>query len=334
MQQQLSINRRQFGATLLVCLAILAAGNLVVARLTAHTVSRRVLEDARNATSAQVVALGNSLVRAGFVRDVFLPAHAPFTKFPAVNLALGASSPVEQLLILREAFRAKSNPRLLIYGFYDFQLTDPLSFSNADIIGNHDILYYQEPEFARSFFQMTRYDSAAFEMTRRFPMLAERGAVWAKVELFRRFITQQGMPPELRTRFGRAADFTLLEAKSKDEFEQHCLQAAQGGLNAAISEIIREAQQHSTRSVFIVMPLPPKHIETFYETVAWSAYQRHIRQLLAAQGVAYLDASRWIPDASKFGDALHLSDQGAEEFSRRLAAACSDLERAKFCEDN
>src|SRR5262245_9829019 len=118
MSRQMSIGGSQFRVTALTCLVILAAGNLAVKRLTAHTVSRRVLDEARNATSASVVAIGNSLVRAGFVPEVFAPAQPSFSNTPkAVNLALGASSPVEQLQILREAFRSNSNPRLLIYGF-------------------------------------------------------------------------------------------------------------------------------------------------------------------------------------------------------------------------
>jgi len=334
MSRQMSIGGSQFRVTALTCLVILAAGNLAVKRLTAHTVSRRVLDEARNATSASVVAIGNSLVRAGFVPEVFAPAQPSFSNTPkAVNLALGASSPVEQLQILREAFRSNSNPRLLIYGFYDFQLTDPVVFSNADIIGNRDILYYQEPEFARGYFQMTRHDSAAFEVMRRFPMLYERSAVWAKVELLRRYLGQQGMPAESRNQFGRTADFTLLEAKSREEFEQHCFRASQAELNAPVARMIGEAQAHSRglRVVFILMPLPPRHVEMFYDTEAWAGYQRHIEQLLRARGVQYVDASRWIPEADKFGDALHLSDRGAEEFTRRLLAECAGPAWSNLC---
>jgi hypothetical protein len=336
MPRQLSISRAQFGVAILTCLAVLAVGNLAVKRLTAHTVSRRVLDDARAASSASVIAIGNSLIRAGFIPEVFTPAQpAPVTSPAAVNLALGASSPVEQLLILREAFRANSSQRLLVYGFYDFQLTDPVQFSNADIIGNRDILYYQEPEFARRYFRMTLYDSAAFAVTRRLPMLYERGAVWAKVELLRRYLGQQGMPAESRNQFGRTADFTLLEAKSREEFEQHCLRASQAELNAPVAEIIREAQEHNRAAgvVFVLMPLPPKHVEMFYDTAGWASYQRHIAQLLRASGVRYVDASRWIPDSSKFGDALHLSDRGAQEFSRRLLAECSSADWSNFCSE-
>ena len=321
MQERSLITRRQFFGALLVCLAILTAGNLIVQRITAHTVSRRVLEEARAARSAEVIALGNSLMRAGFLSEVFADAAGSSSKSSAVNIALGASSPVEQLLLLRAGLRTVPNPKLLLYGFYDFQLTDPVIFANSDIIGNHDILYYQEPEFARRYFQMSRRDSAAFEITRHFPMLYERGAVWAKVELLRRWLGQQGVPAESRNQFGRAADFTLLEAKDRAQFEKQCAAVLRAPLNAPVAEIIRESQEKGVRVVFILMPLPPNHVSEFYDAPAWSAYQQHIRQLLEQQNVSYVDASRWVPAGHGFGDALHLSQKGAEEFSRRLATA-------------
>jgi len=328
MEGQANVTRAQFLATVMVCMAVLFTASLVVKRLTAHTVSRRLLAEARDASYAQIIALGNSLMRSGFVPEAFAPPAAAQSKSPAFNLAMGASSPAEQLLLLRAGLRAMSNVRLLLYGFYDFQLTDPVAFSSADLIGNHDILYYDEPEFARRFYRMSRYDTAAFEIERRLPMLAERGAVWGKVELLRRAISQQGMPKEVRNQFGRAADFTLLEAKSRDEFEQHCAVASQAPLNAPVAEIIHEAQERGIRVVFIVMPLPPRHVQLFYDTPSWTNYQQHIRQLLAASDVAYLDASHWIPEVTKFGDALHLSPEGAEEFSRRLGQSCGELRRS------
>lgn len=324
MQEKLLVTRRQFFGALLVCLAILTAGNLIVQRLTAHTVSRRVLEDARAARSAEVIALGNSLMRAGFLPEAFAGTAGSASNSSAVNLALGASSPVEQLLLLRAGLRSASSPKILLYGFYDFQLTDPITFANSDIIGNRDILYYQEPELARHYFQMTRSNFAAFEITRRFPMLYERGAVWAKVELLRRSLGQQGMPAESRNQFGRAADFTLLEAKNRAQFEKECLAASQASLNMPVAEIIRESRERGIRVVFILMPLPPNHVREFYDAPAWSVYQQHIRQLLAQQNVNFVDASRWIPDGDGFGDALHLSQKGAEQFSRRLAGALAD----------
>src|SRR5258707_9080651 len=101
-------------------------------------------------------------------------------------MAMGASTPAEHLLLLRAALRA--GDRALVggfYGFYDFQLTDPVSFASSDMIGNHDLLYYDEPEFALRYYSMSHYDAAGFEIARHFPLLAERGMIWAKVERVR-----------------------------------------------------------------------------------------------------------------------------------------------------
>jgi hypothetical protein len=162
-------------------------------------------------------------------------------------------------------------------------------------------------------------------------LLAERGAIWAKVERLRRAISQQGMPTQATNQFGRVADFTLLEAKSQDEFVRHCERASQERLNAAILEIIREAQERHLRVVFVLMPLPPRHVQTFYDSNTWEEYQLHLRELLAKQNVAVVDASRWFPDANKFGDALHLNEEGAKEFSQRLGALCGNVNQPNSC---
>ena len=94
----------------------------------------------------------------------------------STDMAMGASNPAEHLLRLRAALRDDDHARLLLYGFYDFQLTDPVAVTFSDLIGNHDLLYYDEPEFARRYYSMSRYDATGFEIARRFPLLAERGA--------------------------------------------------------------------------------------------------------------------------------------------------------------
>jgi hypothetical protein len=163
------------------------------------------------------------------------------------------------------------------------------------------------------------------------PLLAERGAIGAKVERLRRAISQQGMPNAATNQFGRVSDFTLLEASSQETFVRHCERASQADLSGPVEELIREAQERQTRVVFVLMPLPPKHLRMFYETGAWDKYQRHVEGLLAKHGVAFLDASRWFPQPERFGDALHLNEEGAKEFSRRLGELCGNLLQPNSC---
>jgi hypothetical protein len=329
MQNANSITRRQFWGTLLACAAVLVCANAIVGRLTQSTVSRRILADANNAGSAVTIALGNSLVRSGFNAGEFVPSASG--RPVALNMAMGAASPAEHLLLLRAALRVDGQAKLLLYGFYDFQLTDPVTFSFGDLIGNHDLLYYDEPEFARRYYAMSERDVVAFEISRRASLLSERGAIWAKVERLRRVLAQQGMPVVASNQFGRVADFTLLEASSQEEFVKHCEQASEAHLNAPVQEIIRETQGRHMRVVFVLMPLPPQHVRAFYETPAWGAYQGHIEGLLAMQNVGFIDASHWFPEGGRFGDALHLNDEGARLFSRRLGAMCGDLNQLDAC---
>jgi ABC-type multidrug transport system fused ATPase/permease subunit len=113
----------QFWGTVLVCAVVLACANAVTARLTQHTVSRRILADARNSGSAQTIALGNSLVRSAFNAEEFAAAQqSSGVQSAALNMAMGSSTPAEHLLLLRAALRADDHARVLLYGFYDFQL--------------------------------------------------------------------------------------------------------------------------------------------------------------------------------------------------------------------
>ena len=122
----------------------------------------------------QTIALGNSLVQSGFNPDEFVAAQQlPSVQRPALNMAMGASSPAEHLLFLRAALRADDRVQLVLYGFYDFQLTEPVSFAFSDVIGNHDLLYYGEPEFAPRYESMSRYDAEGFEIARHFLESAE-----------------------------------------------------------------------------------------------------------------------------------------------------------------
>jgi lysophospholipase L1-like esterase len=95
--------------------------------------------------------------------------------------------------------------------------------------------------------------------------------------------------------------------------------------------LISEARQRNLRIVFVLMPLPPKHVAAFYLTAAWKAYQGHIQELLKNKNVSLLDASEWFPDAQKFGDSLHLNEEGAKEFSRRLGQLCGNLRERNSC---
>jgi hypothetical protein len=277
----------------------------------------------RETPNAEVLAIGNSLIAAGFNERAFNLGMQLRDQKGSVNLGLGGSTPVEQLLLFRYALSHQMHPQVLIYGFYDFQLTAPIELTTQDIIGNHALLYYLEPEFGRHFYHLSHHDALEFEIMRHFPMFAQRGAVWARVEKLRRQLAEMGLPEEKVNHFGRSQDFSALEAANASEFTRQCESESGRGLNAPIQELIREAKRAGLMIVFVEMPMHPRHIDTFYESSAWKQYRSHLHALMSSQDVKYVDASHWITDENLFADHLHLTDAGGGRFSERLGRLLS-----------
>jgi hypothetical protein len=273
----------------------------------------------RQSTSAQAVALGNSLIGVGFQEPSFDEGMGLGKKSGSINLAMGGSSAIEQLLMLRYALNQGLRPRVVVFGFFDFTLTHPLEYSTRDLIGNRAMLYYMEPEYARGLYHLSLHDRAEFEIMRHFELFADRGTIWERVEVFRRALAQQGMPLEKANSMGRSVDFAMLEYPSALEFIAECGRASRNPLIPAVREIALQAEAAGARAYFLEMPMPPEHVQMFYDQPQWSAgYRVHLQQMLAELGATYIDASHWMPDENAFEDPLHLTYAGAQEFSRRL----------------
>jgi hypothetical protein len=302
----------------LVTLAILGIASHRVGVASQDSVPRAQMARVRDAKDASVVALGNSLIGVGFVEASYDQGAQLDKPNGAINLAMGASSAAEQLLMLRYALNQGMRPRAVIFGFFDFYLTHPLEYTTADFISNRAMLYYVEPEYARQFYHLSMHDRAEFEIMRRINLFAERGAVWERVELVRRQLAQQGMPPEKANALGRDLDFAMLEYTSQAAFIAECGRAKHNPLIPSVREIALQARAAGARVYFVEMPMPPAHVHAFYDQPGWAEYRAHLESMLGELGASYIDASHWMPDESSFADPLHLSWEGSQEFSRRL----------------
>jgi hypothetical protein len=319
------LTKRQLIFSTAVLMAGLAVMNLVIVFLTRNSRPRQVMRHARESQPASVVALGNSLVAAGFDESAFDSGAGLSAPRGSADLGLGATTPVEHLLLLRYALSNGIRPRLVLYGFYDFQLTTPVQFTISELFGNHAMLYYVEPLYARRFYSLPLHDAFQFRAMHAFPMFADRGAIWAKVEILRRAIAQQGMPAEISNSMGRAADFSLLEATDANDFHLQCEAAVNLPLIPPVGEILRQAHDLGLSITVVEMPMREQHRRLFYGMPCWSQYTTHIRNLLAPYGAIYVDASGWIQDESLFDDPLHLSERGAAQFSQRLGSVLAPL---------
>ncbi|HEX4002089.1 MAG TPA: hypothetical protein VHX36_05535 [Candidatus Acidoferrales bacterium] len=318
------ISRRHVLLALAGVVVILFALNEVVARSARDTFPRQLMARVRETPGVSVLALGNSLVGVGFEASAFDDGMELSPRHGMINLGLGNSTPVEHLMLLRYTLHNGEHPRLLIYGFFDFQLTHPAEFSTSDFIGNRAMLYYLEPEYARQFYHLSLHDRVEFEIMRHFPLFVDRTVTWERVELFRRALGQQGMPPEKTNALGRANDFSLLEYPSTPAFIEECGRASRRDLIPSVHAIIEQGRAAGMKVVFVEMPLPPAHLESFYDTPAWAGYRSHVESMLAADGAQFIDASHMMPEASMFADPLHMTYEASKDFSRRVGQSLKE----------
>jgi hypothetical protein len=311
--------KRVFFLALAGLLTFLVALDCEVGRLSWNTIPRWTMERVRQAVGAQALAMGNSLIGVGFQEPSFDAGMGLNRQSGSINVAMGGSSAIEQLLMLRYALRQGMHPRVVIFGFFDFTLTHPLEYSTRDLIGNRAMLYYVEPEYARAFYHLSFHDRVEFQVMRHFELFADRGTVWEHVELWRRSLEQQGMPPEKASALGRSVDFAMLEYPSQAEFVAECGRASRNPLIPSVREIALQAKAAGAEVYFVEMPMPPGHVHEFYDQPRWSmGYRVHLQQLLGEIGARYIDASHWTPEADSFADQLHLSYEGSKQFSVRL----------------
>jgi hypothetical protein len=311
--------KRPFLYSLLLLLVLLAGMNWVVSVAARTTLPRRLLAHAAEARDTKVVALGDSLVAVGFSESAFDGVLRPGGERGSANLGLNGSTPVEDLLLFDNALQRQLRPQIVIYGFHDFQLTSPVTYTTSDIVGNRALLYYAAPEYGRKFYSFSLHDRVEFEFMRHIPLMVERSAVWQKIAPFRRRMAAQGLPPEETNRLGRLKDFAVLEAAGVDGFVRACNSASTMPLAAPIIEIIRRASNAGAQVFFVEMPTHPARVRLLYETEAWGQYRGHLESMLAKAGVQYVDASRWMADERMFIDHLHLSASAAPLFTQTLA---------------
>ncbi len=305
-------------AQLAVALAVLAAGNFVVQFLARNAVPRALLRTAAAAEPATDLFLGNSTMAAGADTEAFagVVGGRPF------NLALGATDPVEHLVLYRAA--ARHHRAAVYYGFLDTQLTDMPRGDWDALVGNRALAYYVEPEVSfRHYFPHAPLRATGLSLAAHFPLVVERTTVWAKVEAVRRRLGGLGMPKRETNRFGRAEDFARLEA-DPTEFAERLDGAARAPLSPPVAELFAAVRANGCPLYVVAMPMPASYRLRYYCGSGWESYRAHLAALIRQAGGTFVPSADWVAD-SGFADALHLNGDGAREFSVRLAA----FERAK-----
>ncbi len=312
------MGRRFFFGQIVVFALGLVALNVAGSLYLRHDPSRTLIREISTAAPpVDDLFAGNSLMAAGLDLPAYQQAAGGGRK--GFNIALGGSSPLEHDLLLRHASRLGA--RRVFYGFYDTQLTDPIPTNFSELSGNRTLDHYLDRETAiRLLAPGDPWTAWRIRLVSRLPLVVDRGTLWARVERLRRTLGGIGMGPAAETnRFGRTADFGLLEAQHDEDFTRDCRAAADGHapFSRPVADMIAWAHAHGMRFVIVEMPMRGTHRSRFYSRPEWSAYVGEMRAQARAAGVDFFDASDWVAD-NGFGDALHLDAKGAAEFSRRL----------------
>lgn len=316
------MSRRKTFVAVTTTLLILVLADLLTARLARNSVPRQTMSRIAGAPpSIDVLGIGNSLIAAGFdpgaVERTFQQSGR---RCVAINGGLGATGVIEHLALTRLALRDHS-VKIVVYGFFDQQMSDDVIGRNSDIIGNRGMLYYQEPQLTLQYARFGTFDRLSFQVYRSSALLRERGAIWSKVEKLRRTFSAIGMPPQETNQFGRTADFAALEAADPQGFFLECQRVIQSGdfLSAPVQALLRQARDHRAKVVVVEMPMHPLHVKEFYDQPIWKQFLNGTRAAVESAGATFLDASIWVPDAQLFDDHLHLSRVGANQFSQLMA---------------
>jgi hypothetical protein len=318
---------------IVIALIILFAYNVAIGFAAKKTQRQHLLSTIDNLPpSTDCLFLGNSLMEAGGDAGAFESGWSQSSSSPrAVNVALGATTPVEHYLILKQALSRPVHIKYVIYGFFDDQLNAAPDGAWEDLIGNRAFSYYFPKDAAGFYAPHSKIGEWRMELTEHVPMVAERSSLWDRVELLRRHLDEIGMPKHAVNRFGRADDFNALEAKDVPSFTHRCDTIVQGqkGFSAPIQAMIDLAHEHGAKFFFIEMPMSPRHLETFYSLPVWAEMRAHLQSLAREQQATYITASDWVTDGGNFEDTVHLNEQGARFFSARLGMAVSQMDFGK-----
>jgi hypothetical protein len=328
----LTMSIRPFVAATGTCVAALILINIAMIMWSQRLPYRRKLDNIRRSSSPDLVFVGDSLLDtrvdpAALNRGA---ARKGGSFFP-VNAALVSTLPPDQVLLADYAVQLHPGIKTMAVGVMDFILTKDVRLRPMDLTGNHAVGVF--PFFPISMVaqvnQWGSIDRFELRLLRFFPMFANRMNAWQYIEVMRRGMAQMGMPPEAKNTLGRVRDMFGLEAASGEEFDQEAQSFLKDPqhFNRSYEIAFAIAQQKKINVVLVIMPMSQEHRTRFYSRASWQQYLRDLLSLAERRRFVVIDASGWLPEQSSFLDGIHMSGEGAIQFSDRLGDQLASLDR-------
>ncbi|MFM7188562.1 MAG: hypothetical protein ACKO14_12170 [Armatimonadota bacterium] len=301
---------------LLVRYAIaLAAGllalNLGITLIERNNPARVLASRLQTPSENSYVFIGNSLIAAGIDTAV-----CSRQQLACLNLGIGSTQTSEHAAIAGEAIATRIRGKL-IYGFMDLTLSES---PEAGWKGNRAVAFQLKHINIPESYGLSGPAVFEFNLRRSLPILTYQDSLWAKVERFRRVLSDKSLQKRTATNnFGRASDFSALEDGSGERFAERVRKAMTKPslLCPEVERLFSVAVKDKREVVFVVMPMPAKHRNTYYRTSEWQAYLDRLASELDTKGARLVNMDEMALD-SDFTDAVHLSPAGATAFTEFL----------------
>ena len=270
-----------------------------------------------------VLAIGDSTVAAGFNVPSFVSEWRPSgstSPQQALNAGLGGTGLTQWHVAWRLASENKADITHLIVGTFDHRLTNPSLIRWSSWFGLDAMAFHADPSWSARYACTSAFDQLCYRTARHFPLFTERGNMWAKVEMARRFLGSLGLDREAMDHQRMVRDIVAVLEPDREVFLARTREAVTGHspLAPQIADTLTAARKKGIETTVVMMPMPADR-HGLYITPEWRDYMKHLRGLVEPLGARLIDATTWITEQGAFVDQLHLSDSGAASFSRRLA---------------
>ena len=304
-------NRRRLARFAIVVAAGLMILNVGITIIERNNPTRILAARLQKASNNDYLFLGNSLIAEGI--DTVVCSKQRLT---CMNAGIGSTQSSEHAAIAEEAI-ASSVRGKLIYGFMDLTLSES---PEPGWQGNRSIAFHLKNVNIPESYGLTGVSRYDFILRQNVPLLTYKNSLWAKVERFRRVLSDKSLKRKSVTNtFGRADDFSALEDGSSERFAARVRKAMAKTwlLCPEVMRLLNAAAKDGREVVFVVMPMPAKHRNAYYRTPDWQAYLDRLATELDALGARLVNMDEMALD-SDFADEVHLSPAGATAFTEFL----------------
>lgn len=244
-----------------------------------------------------------------------------------VNFSTIGSGPIMQLMMLRRLLEDGKRPSAIVLEYWPAFLREDGSYAEQARIDPHRLLWRDRP-LIREYFTNPDHTEAIMAEVRHVPLSSHRLRLLSQITpSWLPHHRRQDGPWDKMDRWGWLPGFeggasVELHAARHDhaaEFYRPLFEGYQVSPLAerALKDIALSCQEHGIKLSLLWLPESTK-FRTFYTPEAEAAGQEFLAKFAAEHNLRVIHARDWVPD-EHLADGFHLTQHGAEIFSRKLA---------------